>query len=929
MTLNIPEGRNLIAACDFEALFIESLGWNHYRAKLIIPVDNFTFTVTAVAEKCGMAAFVCDSETDDNIPDYPTRRRIERQVAKSVHEHLIIFIDKKRRTQIWHWVRRERGKPAACREHPYRVGQPGDSLIHKIRALAVSLEEEESLTLPDVTGRARKAFDVERVTKKFYERFKSEHALFLSFLSGIPDKEMQRWYVSVMLNRLMFVYFVQKKGFLGGGDSDYLKSKLTLSRAELGRDRFYREMLCPLFFEGFAKKKEERSLRAKRMLGEVPYLNGGIFLPHQIEQSYGESISIPDKAFDKLFEFFDAYHWHLDERPLKKDDEINPDVLGYIFEKYVNQKQMGAYYTQEDITEYMSKNTIIPFIFESARENCKIAFEGPRSVWQFLREDPDRYIHRALRHGISWDYRPSNIDKNEGEPISEQLPLPSKIEKGIDIDRPNLLGRRGYWNNQAPPEYALQTESWREVVGRRKLVEAVRNKLTAGDVYSINDLVTYNLDIRQFVQDIIEHAEGPELVAAFWNAIEAMTVLDPTCGSGAFLFAALNILDPLYDACLERMRFFLNEWGEVGDTNHPKYSELFTRILSRVEEHANHRYFILKSIIVNNLYGVDIMEEAVEICRLRLFLKLVAQIEQVSDIEPLPDIDFNIRAGNSLVGFTSLDEVKKTRGDRLDFGENEMARIEGEALAADKAFCTFRRMQTEQDVSPKAYSNVKAALQKHLRVLADELDRFLASEYGINRNRIPDKAKYEEAFKKWKKSHIPFHWLGEFFGILNAGGFDVVIGNPPYVELEKVSEFYTVLGYTTEDCGNLYALVTERSLRILRSGGRLSFIIPVASTCTDGYSPLQRLMMRSGELIFSSYNDRPGRLFEGLEHIRQSIILCHRTNAESPSVYSSKYNRWNTIERPLLFPRLTYIETKAGIRRALSPNYLPPLSTES
>ena len=68
----------------------------------------------------------------------------------------------------------------------------------------------------------------------------------------------------------------------------------------------------------------------------------------------------------RLFAFFDHYHWHLDERPLRADNEINPDVLGYIFEKYINQKQMGAYYTKEDITEYIGKNTIIPFLFDQA-----------------------------------------------------------------------------------------------------------------------------------------------------------------------------------------------------------------------------------------------------------------------------------------------------------------------------------------------------------------------------------------------------------------------------------------------------------------------------------------------------------------------------------------------------------------------------------
>ena len=79
-------------------------------------------------------------------------------------------------------------------------------------------------------------------------------------------------------------------------------------------------------------------------------------------------IHIPDEAFAQIFNFFDAYQWHLDDRPLRNDNEINPDVLGYIFEKYINQKQMGAYYTKEDITGYISRNTVIPFLFDQAKK---------------------------------------------------------------------------------------------------------------------------------------------------------------------------------------------------------------------------------------------------------------------------------------------------------------------------------------------------------------------------------------------------------------------------------------------------------------------------------------------------------------------------------------------------------------------------------
>jgi hypothetical protein len=142
------------------------------------------------------------------------------------------------------------------------------------------------------------------------------------------------------------------------------------------------------------------------------------------------------------------------------------------------------------------------------------------------------------------------------------------------------------------------------------------------------------------------------------SPLTTVTVLDPTCGSGAFLFAALNILEPLYEACLDRMQAFVDDLDRSGERPHPKKFADFRRVLTEIERHPNRHYFILKSIIVNNLYGVDIMEEAVEICKLRLFLTLVSQVDRVKELEPLPDIDFNIRPGNTLVGFVSIDEIR-------------------------------------------------------------------------------------------------------------------------------------------------------------------------------------------------------------------------------------------------------------------------------
>jgi hypothetical protein len=884
MPLDPARARQYLREFSFQKLFTQELGWDHYSAHLDVQVDGTLFPLTAISEKRGFQVFVCEAQPGQFIPDYGMRRKVDRQVTKSAHEHLIIFTDTDRTTQVWQWVKREAGKPSQSREHTYHTGQPGDALIQKLQSLIVAFEEEETLTLFDVTLRTKAGFDVEKVTKRFYDRFKAEHAAFLRFLKGIPDENVQRWYVSVMLNRLMFIYFIQKKSFLAA-DMNYLRTKLAQSK-QRGKDLFYREFLCPLFFEGFAKKEVERSPATNELLGKVPYLNGGLFLRHQIEEQYGKEIRIADPAFEKIFSFFEEYRWHLDERPLRADNEINPDVLGYIFEKYINQKQMGAYYTKEDITGYISQNTVIPFLFDAAQKKCKIAFEGEHSVWRLLEADPNRYIYPAVKKGV-------------------ELPLPDEIAAGL-----NDALKRGGWNKPAPEEYALPTEIWREVVARRKRYEEVKGKLTAGEIRTINDLITYNLDIRQFAQDVIENCQGAELPRAFYHAIEKVTVLDPACGSGAFLFAALNILEPLYEACLNRMESLLEDLERSGEKYRPEKFSDFRKILDRVAQHPNRRYFILKSIILNNLYGVDIMEEATEICKLRLFLKLVAQIDSVEKIEPLPDIDFNIRAGNTLVGYATYDDVKRAVSGKLDF-EGKMAQIEEKAQEVEELFAQFRLQQTE--IGGEVTADDKAELRRRLKVLEDELNEYLAGEYGV---KVNDKT----AYSSWLVSHKPFHWFIEFYRILKSRGFDAVIGNPPYFELKDFKD-YQLRDFACVDCGNVYAVVLERSALLGSQAGFQGFIVPVSSVSTDRYSTLQNLLAER-ELHYSSYDDRPSRLFDGLEHSRLTVHIMGKPAHDSPR-FSTRYNKWLAAEREHLFSGLGY----ASAKTTLVPNTLPKLSS--
>ena len=173
-----------------------------------------------------------------------------------------------------------KGTKTYPRDHLYVKGQPGDLFLSKLASMVVDISEldaEGNIAITEVAGRLKAALDVERVTKRFYKEFQQQQLDFLALIEGIADERQRRWYASVLLNRLMFIYFLQRKYFLDGGNTRYLQEKLEQSRKK-GRDRYYSDFLNALFFEGFAKPEKERSAAAKKLLGQIKYLNGGLFL---------------------------------------------------------------------------------------------------------------------------------------------------------------------------------------------------------------------------------------------------------------------------------------------------------------------------------------------------------------------------------------------------------------------------------------------------------------------------------------------------------------------------------------------------------------------------------------------------------------------------------------------------------------------------
>jgi tRNA1(Val) A37 N6-methylase TrmN6 len=893
------------------------------------PIESFgddtsleqVFQLEAIAKKSAFFVFVC--ETNGKVPVYAIRKKMDSVITKLYHQHLIIYIDSTKRQQVWQLVMKELDKPAIVRETIYYSTQEPELLFQKLQHLFFSIDEEDNITVVDVTDRVRTGFNnnAEKVTKKFYEGFKKEHTAFLAFINGISESQDQDWYASLMLNRLMFIYFIQKKGFLNN-DKFYLKTKLAETQSHKGKDKFYsfyRNFLLLLFHQGLGSPDHSN---VEIEIGKVPYLNGGLFDVHELETKYS-GIQIEDTAFERIFDFFDQYEWHLDTRQQATGKEINPDVIGYIFEKYINDRAaMGAYYTKEDITDYIGKNCIIPFLFDELKRHYPTALKPGGEVWSLLKNHADDYIYDAVKHGTANPPQPpfekvGSENHHQSKTVSLESPpsikgdlggfavkpLPAEIAKGLDD-----VSQRGEWNKTAPVEYALPTEIWREVVERRRRYTEVKGKIESGDIHEINDLITYNLNITKFAIDVIQNSTDPELIRHFYKALEKITVLDPTCGSGAFLFAAMNILEPLYEACIERMRAFVEE--SASGARHASPLQ-FDKILARVDatEHPNLQYFIFKSIILNNLFGVDIMKEAIEIAKLRLFLKLVATVDvdykkPNMGLEPLPDIDFNIRSGNTLVGFVSIEEVKKSVAGSFDaiYMDKEIASIEEAADYVKRAYDSFREVQIAGDATVKEFKKI---LTEKLAKLNDKLDGYLVGVYG---KAVKNAAEY----KAWHESHKPFHWFAEFYEIIHdRGGFDVIIGNPPYVEYSKARKEYSIKGYETESCGNLYAHVTERSFNLLSTRGCFGLIVPISVVCTQRMQNVQDVLsLKTNCLWLSTYAERPSKLFMGAEVLL--AILIANNNNPSKSVFSTGFTKWASIERELLFAKTTYnkLETK-------------------
>ncbi|MCZ8201654.1 Eco57I restriction-modification methylase domain-containing protein [Microcystis sp. LE19-55.1A] len=136
----------------------------------------------------------------------------------------------------------------------------------------------------------------------------------------------------------------------------------------------------------------------------------------------------------------------------------------------------------------------------------------------------------------------------------------------------------------------------------------------------------------------------------------------------------------------------------------------------------------------------------------------------------------------------------------------------------------------------------------------------------------------------------------------------LIIGNPPYVEKRTVESKYQLTGYKSEITNNLYSYCSERSFYLLISKGYFGFIVPVSSMSTSKFEPLQKFILEQGTAWLSHFDDRPSRLFDGLEHIQLTIILTNKTGGSPSLPFTTACRKWSSIERSHIFGTLFYAQ---------------------
>jgi hypothetical protein len=637
-------------------------------------------------------------------------------VSPSEHTWRFSFVKMEYATQ-----QDEEGKVAVsetltpARRYSYLVGE-GES-CHTAQGRFLDLLENSAAdpSLPQIED----AFSVEIVTKEFFEHYSKLFEWINTELeelvarNGNLRRELANKAVSTvdfakkLLGQVVFLYFIQKKGWLGvprgeqwgSGPRDFLRR---LVNGDYGaHPNFFNDVLEPLFYDTLATDRGHEAW-CNRFKCRVPFLNGGLFEPLGDYDWEKTDIMLPNKIFTNreqtkdgdvgtgVLDVFDRYNFTVNEaEPLEQDVAIDPEMLGKVFENLIEEnrrKGLGTFYTPREIVHYMCQESLVQYLYAAMNPEVEQSMVRPLELQENLFSGP------MPKQTVLMVPATENISKTDLEAFIRSG------EQAAHYEAARMSGTVSY---------------------RPQLPTSIERNARLLD-----------------------------------KKLRDITVCDPAIGSGAFPVGMMTEI--------VRARATLTPYFNA-DNDRTSY---------QFKRHA----------IQNCLYGVDIDLGAVEIAKLRLWLSLVVDEEDPMQIKPLPNLDFKIVAGNSLLGFSEKWLVPPT-----------LAEIE--TLKTQFFECADHQQ--------------KAALKHRI----DEMiARFLVETARIGYRMTFDfRLFFSEVFRE-------------------RGGFDVLIGNPPYIRIQNIdaheASILKQLYRAATGKFDIYVLFVEASFKIITKTGTICFIHP-------------------------------------------------------------------------------------------------------
>ena len=672
---------------------------------------------------------------------------------------------------------------------------------HTAQSRLVELLAKEYPTLKEI----EEAFNVEKVSKEFFANYKE---LFLQLVDNLKEiranEPSQRInteftlksikesdFCKKLLGQLVFLYFIQKKGWLGvprdkkwgEGDKQFLRH--TFERAVREGKNFFNDYLEHLFYDALANGERDNSIFGL-LDCKIPFLNGGLFDRYKDYDWVDTDIIFENEIFSNtnktkngdigtgILDVFDRYNFTVKEdEPLEKEVAIDPEMLGKVFEELLeveDRKSKGAFYTPREIVHYMCQESLINYL--------------------------------ATELGVSDSEE--TFDINE----SEQMTLIQPEVKQLGFK--NLLTKQDIADFIHHSDKLSQSES------------IATEKENQNSKYK-----------HQISQAIIDNAKLID------QALENIKICDPAIGSGAFPVGMLNEI--------VRARIALVESGFLRETKKRSV------------------YEYKRQAIQNSIYGVDIEPGAVEIAKLRLWLSLVVDEEDIENIKALPNLDYKIVCGNSLLNV-----------ERNLFNDGLFTKLE--------------------ELKPQFFNETrkseKRRLKKEIDAIIEELTKDGTFDFEIY---------FSEVFNE-------------------KGGFDVIIANPPYVEfknLDKLLKNRLIKYKTTKGKYDLYIPFIEKGLLLISTNGYLSYICPTRFMTRD-YGKELRFLIKKNYSIAKLIDFSDIQIFYSAMTYTGIISLIN--NQKQKSFYYQKFLN-NVVKSSDLSSTLIYpTENKSIVSYNLFPH---------